>query len=109
MSRKTAAEYTAESMAACPEEAKVIRKVIRALKAADNPVVQAWDGAAYLNVTTEAEIFEAVFSVDNSAIITKNGGGVDFVLGNGWDVISDYSTSLESVLEPVLDWAGDQE
>ena len=36
-------------------------------------------------------------------------GYVYFVYGNdGWDVISDYTTNLEPVLQPVLDYANAQ-
>jgi hypothetical protein len=36
----------------------------------------------------------------------KKGGWILFVYGNGgWDVISDYTTNLDAVLKPVLDYA----
>lgn len=47
-----------------------------------------------------------VFSKPEPETEYLNRGWVRFVYGNdGWDVISDYTTNLEGVLKPVLDYA----
>ncbi len=53
--------------------------------------------------------FEALFSTDEDYIIVRNDegqrlGSIWLIHGNGIDVISDYSTSLEPILEPVTKW-----
>lgn len=55
---------------------------------------------------TPAAILDALFAVDDPHLTvfrdSTHIGWVSFVFGNdGWDCISDYSTSLEDVLVPV--------
>jgi hypothetical protein len=85
-------------------EKKIVRKAIRALKSAGTPVVNVFDGEELVPVSTEAEILDAVFSVDESRMITADGDWVYVVLGNDYDCLSDYTLDLEEALNPVYDW-----
>lgn len=59
------------------------------------------------------EIFKAMFTSDDDRLyFYKEGvddgyfGWVWFIYGNsGWDVISDYTTNLEHVVGPVIEWS----
>jgi hypothetical protein len=61
--------------------------------------------------TSVNDIMQALFSTDEDYIIGygpdgKKVGVVYLVYGNsGWDVINDYSTSLELVMQPVNNYA----
>jgi len=50
-------------------------------------------------------IIEAMFSTDSDVLIIhregKRDGSILLIYGNGWDLISDYSVSLEEVIEPI--------
>ncbi|AVJ51044.1 hypothetical protein PBI_PAJAZA_53 [Microbacterium phage Pajaza] len=85
-------------------EATLVRKVIRALKAAGNPVVKVDDGEELIKTSTEKEILEAAFSVDEARLCTKNGSWVFLTLGEGWDVICDYTVDLEEALSPIYEY-----
>lgn len=87
-----------------PIEAKVIRKIIRALKASGTPVVSVWDTEQDNPVKTERDIMEQVFNLDVAYLYTESGAWVMVVMGNEWDVISDYTLSLEAALKPVNDY-----
>lgn len=51
------------------------------------------------------KILKAMFSTDQDFLLVK-GGWVSLVYGSsGWDVISDYTTSLEEVITPANDLA----
>lgn len=85
-------------------EAKIVRKIIRALKAAGNPVVSVFDFEEDVPVRTEREIFREVFNLDESYLRTKSGAYIWIVLGNEWDCIIDYNVSLEDTLKPINEW-----
>lgn len=87
-----------------PVEASIVRRIIRSLKEAGNPVVSVWDGEESEKVTTEAEIMALVFNLDQCHLYTETGAFVFLVLGEGWDTIADYNVSLEDALKPVNDW-----
>ena len=50
-----------------------VRTVIRALKAADDPVVQVADGECVTSTDTEDQIIKLVEAVDFSTLITQSG------------------------------------
>jgi len=93
-----------EGIASRPIEARIVRKVVRALKAAGNPVVKVDDGEEHIAVTTERDVLDQAFNLDELHLYTANGGWVFLVMGNEWDVICDYSISLEDALQPVNDY-----
>lgn len=85
-------------------EKKIVRKVVKALTQADKPVVSVRYGPGEeVPAGTIAETVDAVFAVDECYLMTDD-GWVFIVLGNGWDVISDYTLHLEDALAPVEEW-----
>lgn len=93
-----------EAIENSPIEARLTRKVIRALKDAGTPVVEVFDGYETEKVTTERSIMEQVFNLDECFLKTADGSWVRLTLGNEWDVITDYTTNLEDALKPVFDY-----
>jgi hypothetical protein len=96
-------------------ERRVVRKLVRVAKAAGWEVPAVNDGEELVRCQTEADVLDAVFSVDESSIRFRkeiDGKAVTcsayIVLGNdGWDAICDHSThpAFEAdVTEPVLAW-----
>lgn len=92
-----------------PIEAKIARRVFRTLKAAGNPVTSVWDGVEENPVKSEREMLVQVFNLDSATLYTQSGSFVYLVLGNEWDMISDYGVSLEDTLNPVVEWTIDQD
>ncbi len=85
-------------------EAKVLRKLYKAFKAAGNPIVKVDDTEEVTDVSTLREVQEIVFNLDECFLITEKGGWIRFILGNDWDVICDYTLSLEETMEPIDAW-----
>mgnify|MGYP003543389815 CR=1 FL=1 len=103
---------TLQSMHHCPVEAKIARKLAREMKKARNDIVSVWyepDGSEKVEVNGENEILNAIFAVDICWLVTKTGAWVFFIIGNAYDAISDYTTDLEPIMDPVLDWASELE
>lgn len=94
--------FIARQIANSPIEARLVRKVVRALKAAGSPVVSVWDGEEDCPVKSEKDVLSLVFNLDQAWLKVESGAWVFLVLGNEWDVICDYSVSLEEPLEPVF-------
>jgi hypothetical protein len=93
-------------------ERQVARRAIAALLAAGHEVsVHDGEEFALRRSRDPKAILGAMFSTDEDELISHGAKGVGpgwvkFVYGNdGWDVISDYTTNLEKVLEPVMEWA----
>lgn len=101
--------FTRSTVEALPVEARLVRKVFKALKDAGKPVTHVHDGEELVPVKTRDDVLEVVFSVDASRIMTEDGSWVLIILGNGWDVVSDYTTNLEDALKPVNDYAMENE
>jgi hypothetical protein len=78
-------------------ERKVVRHLVRTMKAAGWDAFSVDDGGEIVKTRTEAEVMDTVFSVDESTIRFRKGSTVHvavIVLGNdGWDCIADYSFS----------------
>jgi hypothetical protein len=95
-------------------EMLIAGKLVRTLLAAGFQI-SVWDGEAYgiKGSSTAADIIKALRTTDVDVLYCRkdvNGtitsGCVSLVYGNdGYDVISDNSCSLESVLEPVTAYA----
>lgn len=102
-------EWTASAVQNLPKEANLVRKVVKALKDAGTPVVNVWDGEELVPVSGEHQVLDAVFAVDMSWLRTASGAEVLIILGNEWDAVSDYSESLEAALDPVIQYAIDQD
>jgi hypothetical protein len=90
-------------------EKKIITKVIdEAIKAGWKPVAVD-DGEARYGYEGFDEAYEDLTAVDESWLILTKGNKVCkvyFVFGNdGWDVVADYSVSLEEFMGVVNDYA----
>lgn len=96
-------------------ERKIVRKVVRTLKAAGFVPVKVWDSQEYVDAVTETEVLDAVFAVDDSTIHfapatdLEDWGhrGVYIVLGNGIDCLSDWhcgDSDFDAGLERVCDY-----
>jgi hypothetical protein len=97
-------KFIDEAIANSPTEAKLTRKVYRALRAAGNPVVAVWDTEERTPVKNEREMLEQVFNLDIAYLMTENDSWVMLVRGNEWDLISDYTTDCEPDLQSVFDY-----
>lgn len=95
-------EWTTAQTAARPVEARIVRKIVRAMKAAGTPWAICWDGEQKYAVGTEAEIMDAVFSVDEPYLFTEDGCWIRFAMGEGWEIVADYAAGLEDTLAPVF-------
>jgi len=68
------------------------------------------DGDGDLQLGDTSTLLRAIFGVDESTVEVYRDrsfiGTVSLVMGNdGYDVISDYSTSLEGIIKPANDYA----
>lgn len=76
-------------------ERVIIKHLIQTMANHGWKVDHIWDGGDEIRATGIGDQLEAVFSVDESQIIFENSAGrqhwVSIILGNGIDVISDYS------------------
>ena len=87
-----------------PVEATVTRKVIKALADADKPVTVVFDGAERTPVTDTNSILNEVFNLDEAFLLTADGSWVRLVMGNGYDIVCDYTTNLEEILAPTSEY-----
>lgn len=99
-------EFIAESKKHHYIELTILNKIIKALNAADDPIVAVWDGDELTPVTpgNKKEIHRLVFNLDECWLKTRSKAFVYFVLGNEWDCISDYTLRLEPVLKSINDF-----
>jgi len=89
-------------------EITIVEATIKALKAAGYALTVD-DGGTGIKDLDIRGLMDEIFSVDEATLFARKDGKrsfVQFVLGNsGWDVINDYGTSLEAILEPVSEVA----
>ena len=104
MSKINLDEYIARQIAARPVEATLVRKIVRALKAAGTPVVKGYDGEEFEKLTTEKSVLDFAFNLDEFRLYTADGAWVFVVMGQGAEGLTDYSLDLEDALEPLSDW-----
>ena len=98
------ASHEQTQMAYHPTEAKIVRRIIRALKKAGTPVVTIWDGEETTSVRTEREAMATVFNLDWAALLTETGSYVLVHIGNAWECITDYTLDLEAALAETEAW-----
>lgn len=91
-------------IAGSPAEAKIVRKIVRTLKAAGKPIVEVFDGGEYVPVRTERDVMEQAFNLDECFLYTDSGSWVRITMGNEWDAVSDYTLGIERDLAPVFAW-----
>lgn len=90
-------------------EASIVLRLLETLIAAGYSLAVD-DGDGDAQAGTVEKLAEIVFSVDSALVEVSEGrkwlGTVSLVLGNdGYDVIADYHTTLESALRNVNDYA----
>ena len=89
-------------------EQRIVRLVVKLALAAGWTLSVDTGGDEYdLEDSTKfGEVLKAMMEVDDEKLRLRRGketGWIWFVYGNGgWDVISDYSTNLDGLLEPVM-------
>lgn len=88
---------------------KAIAKLVISAMLKAQYKMRVFDGEEYVTEKTDskADLLKAMFATDEETLtVYDNGkciGQIQFVYGNdGYDVISDYSTSLEADLKPVF-------
>lgn len=93
-------------------EGKIARRIVRDMLAAGYSVsVHDSCEVTVRKSRDEAEIMAALFTADDDRLYAHGQDGavigwVWLVYGNsGWDVVCDYSTSLDELMRPVLDYA----
>lgn len=100
-------------------ERRIIRHVVRELRAAGFEPDTVYDGGEYVKAHTERAVLDAVFAVDDATVHFDRGAGANgrahgvyFVLGNGIDVLSDWhcgDAAFDAVLDRCADWIGSLE
>lgn len=89
-------------------ERTIVRRVVKDALAAGYTlsVDDGGDEYAVENTTSYRAVMDALMNTDDDKLILRKdgkGGKVWFVYGNsGWDVICDYTTSLEALIEPLM-------
>lgn len=103
-------------------EKKVVRKLVRKMKAAGWMAINVFDGEETVPVSSETEVLDNVFAVDDSRIVFRKAVApfapmrrtAVIVLGNdGWDCIADGSVSkpefkhddFEKIMDEVQEYA----
>lgn len=97
-------DFIAKQIAARPLEATLVRKIVRALKAAGDPIVKIYDGEEFVKVKTEQDVLNEAFNLDGLRLHTASGSWVYLVMGQGVEALADYTIDLEEALEPVSVW-----
>lgn len=89
-----------------PVEKQILTKLWKALDKAGNPIVSVsgWHNEDDEKVSSLREFFVQAFNLDEMVAHCKAGNGVALVMGQDYDMIADYSVSLEDALKPVNDW-----
>lgn len=98
-------DWATKSMAKRPIEADIVKRVIKALADNGTPVttIDYGDGEA-VAVIEEDDILNEVFNLDEAYLVTDSGAWVRLVMGEGWDALCDYTTSLDKPIEPIMQW-----
>jgi hypothetical protein len=97
-------EFIDSQIKANPVEARITRKVVKALREAGTPVVTVWDTGVHTPVKTTRDVLDLVFNLDYCYLYTEAQDWVFLVGGNEYDMISDYTIDLEAALKPVFAW-----
>lgn len=92
-------------------ELEIVHELIKRLRAAGYVHFEVDDGGDdEEDVEGDQEIVHAIFAVDEAYLLARRTANdraskVFLVMGNsGYDVISDYTLSLETVMEPLSEW-----
>lgn len=89
-------------------ERRIVWNLLEYLKDAGILPVSVWDGGEHVTATDSQAVMELVFNLDNCTISFGNGSeGVVLVLGNGIDIISDW-TARGGVFDKAMGAFSDQ-
>ena len=86
-------------IAARPLEATAIRKLYTVLKP-----VSLWDGEEESKITSQRDFLDAAFNLDEFIAYNKDDSWVRITMGEGCDMLTDYTTDLEEALKPFEAW-----
>lgn len=100
----TYAERIAQAIAARPVEARLVRKVYRALNSAGTPITRVWDGGAWEEIDGCTAFVNLAFDLDELRAYTAEGSWVFLTMGEEWDILCDYTVDLEDALTPVHEY-----
>lgn len=89
-------------MSRADTERRIVRRIIRAVRAAGDPIVSVWDGEEDTPATLERDILAAVGQLDHAHLYTQSGAWAFIVCGNGVDILTDYTMDLDAALTPVF-------
>ena len=95
-------QFIAGQIAARPIEARIVRKLYSELAANSERIVKVWDGEEYVNVSSEQDVLNEAFNLDELRVYTMGGDYVLLIMGEGADVIADYTVYLESSMQETL-------
>jgi hypothetical protein len=97
----TLTPYIAQALKHHPIEAKIVRKVLKTMRNANNPITAIFDGVEDTRVKTNNEALELIFDLDEAVLLTTDRSWIRIILGNKWDCLVDYTMDLEESLTPV--------
>lgn len=84
-------------------ETQIARHTVRALLGAGYAItVDCGDGIEIAESRDETAILRALSATDQDYLLVGGRSWVRLIWGNGADLISDYTTDLDPVLEPVF-------
>lgn len=98
--------WAERSMKDNPRRSAGIRALIRALKAAGDPIASVHDGAVRVRVASEREALVVAHGVDLASLHTASGASVYLVMCNGDDVcdtVADWSMSIDPIVSPAME------
>lgn len=88
-----------------PLEAELVKQLIAGFAADGKPIVSFFDGEEEGTCTSEQEILDIVFNLDEVRLYSADGHMVFLVMGQFPDTITDYTVGIESIIDPVQAWA----
>lgn len=91
-------------------ESKIIRKTAKAL-ISEGYSIRVHDGTEFATdkTTKITEVMAECFATDTTSFIVYDAmntraGWIQFIHGNGGDVIHDYTMNLDDIMQPVIDY-----
>lgn len=90
-----------------PAEHEIVLELIKRMAAAGKPIVKFYDGGERGKFKSDDpfEILDIVFNLDEVYLYTETGAMIFLVFGNDPDeLICDYSTSLDDIIDPLMTW-----
>ena len=103
-SDRYAIQFTHDSIARRPLEARIISRIVDVLGEAGDPVVRVWDSEEESPVSSVGDVVHLAYNLDELWLYTQSGAVIFLVMGQDWDILTDYSVSLEDTLTPVTEW-----